>query len=641
MKRQIYLRIKPLDEARGEFLKRFPMGGWRDAEEVSVLEACGRVTAQPVFARFSSPPFHAAAMDGVAVRAEETFGAHVDRPVQLRLGREAHPVNTGQPLPAGTNAVIMIEDVVEVDKETVQIEAPAYPWQHVRRVGEDIVATQLLFPQNHRLTPYDLGALLGAGVTRIRVRSRPLVVIIPTGSELLTPEEIEEVRDPVPGRIVEFNSVVLAEMVRLWGGAPVRYPVVPDEPERLQREVVRALDEGADVVVINAGSSAGSADYTYHVIQAMGEVVVHGISMMPGKPTVLGVVRDRPVIGNPGYPVSAVVSCEQIVAPLIARLLGIESDPRPTVRATTSRKVPSKLGIEEFVRVRLGFIGDHIVATPLPRGAGSITTLTQADGFLRIPQEVEGHLEGEEVEVELLRPLQEIRRTLVAIGSHDLSLDLIADRLQSLGRGFRLASSNVGSLGGLLAIRKGHAHLAGTHLLDPESGQYNLPYLERYLRDTPVRLVHLVRRQQGLMVAPGNPLGIEGLKDLTRSEITFVNRQAGSGTRLLLDYHLAKVGVDPSQIRGYGREEYTHMSVAVAVRSGTADAGLGVLAAAKALGLDFIPIATEQYDLVIPEAFWETEGIQLLLEIIASEEFRSAVESMGGYDASDSGRRIL
>lgn len=641
MSRRIYLRMRPLEEARRAFLERFPVGGFRAPEEVPTVEACGRITASAVFARLSSPTYHAAAMDGVAVRAEETFEAHVDRPLRLALGAQAHPVNTGHPLPPGTNAVIMIEDVGQEDEDTVLIEAPAYPWQNVRRVGEDIVATELLLPQNHCITPYDLGALLGAGIVSVAVRPKPKVAILPTGSELISADKLTQGTLPAPGQIIEYNSVVLAGLIRQWGGDPVFHPVVPDELSLLRDSIEEALAGGADMVVVIAGSSAGSEDLTAAVVEEIGEVLVHGISMMPGKPTILGVVRGRPVIGNPGYPVSSVVSCEQIVGPLICRFLGIDPPVRSRIKAQTSQKVPSKIGIEEFVRVKLGEVRGCIVATPLPRAAGSITTLTRADGVLRISEGLEGVQEGETVEVELLRPPEAIGRTLVAIGSHDLALDLIGDRLRASGQGYTLASSNVGSLGGLLALRKGHAHLAGSHLLDPETGDYNFSYISRYLKGMPVRLVHLVHREQGLMVAKGNPLHIRDLRDLVRPEVTFINRQLGSGTRVLLDYHLGRIGVDPSSIRGYEREEYTHMAVAVAVANGAAEAGMGILAAARALGLDFIPVAKERYDLVIPGDLFESEGIKLLLEVISSAEFRASVASMGGYDPSDSGRVLL
>lgn len=640
MRRRVYLRMRPLDEARRIFLERFPVGGWRGPEEIPAVQALGRVTARGVFARLSAPTYHGAAMDGIAVKAEDTYSAHPDRPLVLKLGQNAHPVNTGNPLPDGANAVIMIEDVVELEEGSIQIERPAYPWQNVRRVGEDIVATELLFPQNHRLTPYDLGALLAAGVTRVWVRPKPKVALIPTGRELLDWEVWEKEGDLPQGKLIEFNTVVLGALVEQWGGEAVRFPIVRDDPQQLKGVLKEAL-RGFDVLVVNAGSSAGSEDMTANVIEELGELLVHGISMMPGKPTVLGVIEGKPVIGNPGYPVSAVVSCEQIVGPLLARLLGVDPIFRPRIPARISRKITSRIGMEEFVRVRLGLVGDQMAATALPRAAGSITTLTRADGILRVPEHVEGVAEGEEVEVELLRTPKEVARTLVAIGSHDLTLDLIHDRLRALGAGYGLASSNVGSLGGLMAIRKGQAHLAGTHLLDPETGDYNFSYVAKYLEGIKVRMVHLVHRQQGLMVAPGNPLGIKGLEDLTRPGVRFMNRQAGSGTRVLLDFQLRQLGIEPKQIQGYDQEEYTHMAVAVAVASGAADAGMGILAAAKALELEFIPVKSERYDLVIPEKFFETEGISLLLEVIKSREFRERVRALGGYDPSESGKLLL
>jgi putative molybdopterin biosynthesis protein len=641
MKRRIYLKSCSIEVARELLLGMVPVGGWRPPEEIPSWEACGRVTAEPVFARISSPPFHAAAMDGYALRAEDTFGAHVDNPVVLRKSTQAVAVNTGQPLPEGCNAVVMIEDVVHVGEDAIRIDAPVYPWQNVRKVGEDIVATQLLFPQNHLLSPYDVGALLGAGLSRVKVHPRPLVFIIPTGSELISPEELGDPSRLSKGRIIEFNSVVLSEMIRKWGGEPIRHPIVPDDPRCIREALEEALEQGADAVIINAGSSAGSEDHTANVIERAGELLVHGVSMMPGKPTVLGRVRERPVIGNPGYPVSAVVSMEQLVAPMIFRMLGQVKPSRPRIKAHTTRKIPSKMGIEEFVRVRVGEVKGRFVTVPLPRAAGSITTLTQADGILLVGADLEGIPEGTEVEVELLRTEEELRKGLVAIGSHDLALDLLADHLMATGRGYTLLSTNVGSLGGLMAIRKGHAHLAGTHLLDPSSGEYNIPYIQRYLRGVPVRLVHLVYREQGLMVAPGNPLKIKGVEDLLNPKVNFINRQAGSGTRVLLDYLLEQRGIDPSGIRGYEREEYTHMAVGVAVLSGAADAGMGILAAARALGLDFIPLVKERYDLVIPEEFFDSQGIQMMLDIMTSREYRQRIEAMGGYDASSSGEVLL
>jgi putative molybdopterin biosynthesis protein len=640
MSRRIYLKMKTLQEAREIFLGRWDLEGMLPRETVSTPEAVGRVTAAPVFARFFVPNFHAAAMDGIAVRAEETFGTTPEKPRRLLVGRDAHWVNTGQPLPPGTDAVIMVEHVHQPDDGTLEIQAAAYPWQHVRKVGEDIVATESLLPQNHLVTPYDVGALLGAGVVEVEVKRRPRALVIPTGDELVEVESLREATAPPAGKVVEFNSWVLVNLIRQWGAICDRHPVVPDRPESLRRVLLEAMAGDYQVVIVNAGSSAGSEDHTASLIDELGEVLVHGVAIMPGKPTVLGEIRGKPVVGNPGYPVSAVISLEQFVRPLLLRMQGMPEPEPERVEAYPSQKIPSKLGVEEFVRVNLGRVGDRVIATPLPRGAGSITSLSRASGFLRIPDTVEGISEVKPQPVTLFTSRKGVEQTLVVVGSHDITLDVIANLFKKHHPHMSLASSNVGSLGGLLALRKGNAHLAGSHLLDTETGEYNTSYIRCYLPGLEVRLVNLVYRDQGLVVARGNPKSISGLGDLTRPDLSLVNRQAGSGTRVLLDWQLKQLGIDPRAINGYQREEYTHMAVAVDVLSGTADAGMAIHAAAQALGLDFLPVATERYDLVIPAVHFDGPLVQTLLEIITSREFKDQVTALGGYDVRDTGALI-
>ena len=641
MSRRIYLKMKSLKEARAIFLAHWNLADMLSAERVATVESAGRVTAAPVFARFSSPTFHSAAMDGISVRAEHTFGARPESPMELRIGIDANWINTGQPMPVDADAVIMIENIHQIDEETVEIQAASYPWQNVRKVGEDIVATELLLPQNHPINAYDIGALLAAGVLELQVYRRPQVLIIPTGNELVEAEALKD-RENVPaGEIVEFNSWVLANLVSQWGGQCDRHRILPDDPALLRQELLDGVEGKYDVIIINAGSSAGSEDHTANLIAELGEVLVHGVAIMPGKPTVLGDIRGKPVIGNPGYPVSAVISMEQFVRPLIYRMQRLEEPELEMVEAYPAQKIPSKLGVEEFLRVNIGRVGDRLIATPLARGAGSITSLTQATGFLRIPDTVEGVTESESHLVTLLTSRRGIERTLVVVGSHDMTLDLIANLLKKSDPQINLASSNVGSLGGLLALKKSTAHLAGSHLLDTKTGEYNISYINRYLSGVEVYLVNLVHREQGLIVAPGNPKSINSLEDLARDGISFVNRQAGSGTRILLDWRLEQLGIDSAKIRGYQREEYTHMAVAVDILTGTADAGMGIHAAAQALALDFIPVTTERYDLVIPAEHYDNPLVQELLEVIGSQEFKEQVMALGGYDVRDTGRIIL
>ncbi|MFO8084183.1 MAG: molybdopterin biosynthesis protein [Desulfobacterales bacterium] len=635
IERNVYLKMKTLQEARNVLFERFSHMGMLSGESVPVPDAVGRVLAEPVFAKLSSPNFHASAMDGIAVNAENTFGASEARPKTLIKDKDAFFVNTGHVLPEGTNAVIMIENVHMLDDQSLEIESPAFPWQHVRKMGEDIVATELLFPQNHLITPYCIGALLSGGIFEVNVRKKPAVLIIPTGSELVDWRKTD-LKDFKPGQVLETNSFVLGKMVESAGGRFVRGEMVVDDPEKIAEMLDHAIED-YQIILTVGGSSAGSEDYAKYVISEMGEVLVHGVTMMPGKPLLMGIVRKKPVFGIPGYPVSAIIAFERFVRPLICQMLGQPEPERQTVEVYPTKKIASKLGVEEFLRVKLGRVENRIVATPLPRGAGMITSITEADGIIRVPNHSEGIKENEPAEAELLKPLTFIENTIVIVGSHDNSLDILADQLKARYSHISLSSSHVGSMGGLMAIKRGVCHLAGSHLLDTSDGSYNKSYIKRYLPDIPVKLINLVMRDQGLIVLPENPKKIEGIEDLSREDVTFINRQGGSGTRILLDYRLKQLGMDPLGIKGYDADEFTHMSVAAAVLSGRADVGLGIYAAAKALGLDFIPVVTEEYDLIIPEAYFESKNIQILLETIKTSEFKKQVEALGGYSTQNTG----
>ncbi len=637
MARKRYLKKTPLKEARELFLQRVDPSNL-DNETVRIDAALHRITSEPVFARISSPHYHAAAMDGICVRAEDTFGATEFVPKRLKRISTGMPVDggfayldTGNALPLWANAVVMIEKVRQLDDETVEIFESVAPWHHVRLVGEDVVATELLLPRSHRLRPYDLGALLAAGHTALQVKVRPRIAIIPTGDELIEPGD--EAR---PGAIIEFNSSVLAGFVQEWGGEAVKLPKVGDNPSLLKEALRQALKQN-HVVAIIAGSSAGEHDFTAEIIAEEGELLVHGIDVMPGKPAVLGIVGEKPVVGIPGYPVSAIVIAREILQPVVEKFLGCGPHPRPTVRALVPKKIPSHLGLEEFVRVTLGRVENKLIAVPLGRGAGVITTMVRADGFLRIPSLTEGINGGEEVEVELLRPLEEIENTILCTGSHDLSIGVLEDRLKLCYPELKIAATNVGSVGGLLALQRGETHVAGTHLLDPKTGAYNIPDIKRTIPSLPVVLVHLAQREQGLLIQSGNPKGITNLKDIARSGIAFINRQPGSGTRVLLDFQLRALGIDPAVIRGYEREEFTHMAVGVAIASGLADVGLGVRSAANALGLDFVPVGEEQYDLLCLRPFFESERGKKLMEVIRSDGFKKSVAALGGYDTCSTG----
>ena len=643
MERHTYLTLTAPEEARERWFSRIRELCAEPEEEFAPLsEALHRVISRPVEARRSSPAFHGAAMDGIAVKAERTFSASLRSPLRLTLNSDAFWINTGHPLPEGTNAVIMVENVnVEDEGQTLVIEKAAFPWQHVRKLGEDMVATEIILAPGTRVGPYEIGALAAAGVTSVPVCRQPRVAIIPSGSEIVALDEIRE-EDIQAGRALpEFNSHVFSAMIREAGGLADVHPVVPDDRSELKAALLAAVEKGADLVVLNAGSSAGSHDYSAQVIGELGEVLVHGIAVMPGKPAALGIIhageRKVPVIGTPGYPVSAIVAMEEFVVPLLCLWQKREAPHREKVEALPCNPIPSRPGMEERVRVKLGVVDGRCYAVPLPRGAGTVTSLSRADGIIRIPRDCEGIGAGEAVEAELLRTREQIEGALLAIGSHDNTLDLIDSFLRRTHPRFRLTSAHVGSLGGLLALQRGQCHLAGCHLLDEESGVYNQRAIREQLPDLPVMLVRLVDREQGFILMPGNPCGIRSFDDLARDGVRFINRQRGSGTRVLLDYQLKKRGIPVTRIAGYRDEEYTHMNVAAAVLSGRADVGLGVRSAANALGLDFVPVGVEEYDLVIPRRYRNDERMIALFEVIRSQAFKDSVLAMGGYGVDRTG----
>ncbi|MFP4658315.1 MAG: molybdopterin biosynthesis protein, partial [Desulfonatronovibrionaceae bacterium] len=608
--RNIYLQVMPIEVALHRLGEELDLGSLLQIEVVPAQEAIGRVTAEPVWARLSSPTFHSAAMDGVALKAESTFRAREGSPVTLSLERDFQWVNTGGPLPPGTDAVVMIEHVQRLENGDVVLEKPAFPWQHVRRIGEDIVASELLLPRNHEVSVYDLGALLTAGIWELSVLERVNIEFIPSGDEVV---DFQKKPVPGPGQVVESNSQVLAGMARDWGCNFRRRPPVPDNISELNQAVDEAIGRGAHIVVLGAGSSAGSRDFTRRVIEEKGRVLVHGIKAMPGKPTIIGCTDKTVLIGAPGYPVSSIICFERILRPVVFALQHRLVPQREVVEVFLTRRVPSRPGMEEFLRVSLGRVKDRYVATPLPRGAGSITSMTRAQGLVSVPSEAEGLEEGSLVRAELLVPGEEIERTLVVVGSHDNTLDLLANELMALDRPVRMSSTHVGSMGGLTAIKGGNAHMAGIHLFDPGSEDFNFPFLKRYLPGGQVRLFNLAVRHQGLIVPRGNPKSIKSIEDLRRNDITFINRQRGAGTRILLDYHLEKNNIAPDEVKGYENEEFTHMAVAVNVLSGIADCGLGISAAAGALGLDFVPLARERYDLLVSEDSLNDPKVRTLL----------------------------
>ena len=628
MKRNLYLTTRPVEEARTIYMEALGDVAEPRSEMIRVIDALGRVTSEAVYAIYSSPLYNSAAMDGIAVISAATEGASDASPVTLRADVDYVVVDTGDPIRKPYDAVIMAEDTQETEEGMV-IRAAAPAWQHIRPVGEDIVAGEMILTRCHRIRPIDIGVLLSGGVTEIPVFRQPRVGIIPTGTEIVEPYE-----DPKEGDIIESNSRMFEAMVREQGGIPCRYGIVPDDYEKIKACVLRALEEN-DMVIVNAGSSAGTEDYTVHILREIGEVFVHGVAMKPGKPVILARACGKPVIGIPGYPVSAYLAVENFVYPLLRKLTGIRESSERNIEAVLSRRLVSSLKHREYVRVRVGRVGDRYVCAPLARGAGAAMSMVRADGFCVIPQEREGYEAGETVEVKLMCSPEEIDRTLVCTGSHDMLLDVISDMMSGESEGIRLSSTHIGSLGGLMALRRGEAHITPSHLLDEETGIYNESYIKTLFPDEEILLVKGVGRIQGLMVASGNPLNIQGVEDLTR--VRFVNRQRGAGTRVLLDYKLKRAGISPSEVDGYDAEAATHMAVAAQVAGGEADCGMGVYSAAHAMGLDFIPVGEEEYDFVMRPETYEMPEMKCFIRLLGSSEFKERLDELGGYSFESSG----
>ncbi len=639
--KQLFLETHSLEEALKILNQRFNLSCPQEfpAETISVKESLGRITAEPVFAKYSSPFYHSVAMDGYAVRFKDTIGASEKEPKYLKINEEAIYVDTGDPLPQGFDAVLMIEEV-NIVNDCIEVYQAITPYQNVRMVGEDIVATELIVPQNHKIRAIDIGAMLASGILDIKVKKRPVVTIIPTGSELVEPEEIK-FREPKPPEIIEYNSAMLSALVKDAGGESLVFKIVRDNSDDIKQAIENAL-KVSDIVLINAGSGRGSEDFTLQSLRDLGELLVKSVSIKPGKPLNIAFIQNKPVIGIPGYPVSAYLTFELFVKPLILRLLGIvDGFHNESLKAYLSRQVFSQLGVDEFIRVKVGVVKGKNIATPISRGAGLLMSLVRADGIVKIPSSSEGYNAGTEVEVSLLRNKKELERTIVCIGSHDNILDILANTLKKNFPEYSMSSAHVGSMGGLMALKKAEAHIAGTHLIDEESGEYNIPFIKKFFPEGGITLINLVYRQQGLVVKKGNPKKIESLKDLIRTDVTFINRQRGSGTRILFDKLIKELKIDPQNIKGYEKEEYTHMAIASAVLTGIADAGLAIFSSAVALGLDFIPVAKERYDIAIPTEFLNLDKIQALLQILTNDDnFKRTVLSLGGYEINDMGRII-
>lgn len=630
-KRNLYLSNTPVHEALEKYITALKAIVKPQTETIAVTDALGRITETAVFAKYCSPLYNAAAMDGVAVNSDVTIGATEANPITLKQGEDFVIVDTGDPIKNPCDAVIMAEDLIELENGDLQIVEPAAPWQHVRPIGEDIVAGEMIIPSRHKIRPIDIGVLLAGGITKISVIKQPAVAIFPTGTEIIEPDQ-----EPKEGDIIESNSRMFEAMAKQNGANPTRFAPIADDYNKLKTAIDKAIDE-YDMVIVNAGSSAGTEDFTVHILRELGEVLVHGVAIKPGKPVILAIVKGKPVIGLPGYPVSAYINFENFVIPVLGLMNGEMQTKNNTVKAVVSKRLVSSLKHKEYVRVKVGKVEDKLVASPLARGAGAAMSLVRADGFCVIEQNSEGVEAGDTVNVELYRDLDEIDSTVVAIGSHDLILDVIADLMPTEYPGNFLTSTHLGSMGGLMALKRGEAHIAPTHLLNEADGVYNVAYLKKMFTQ-PMALIKGVNRIQGIIVKKDNPLNIKTVNDLVG--VSYINRQRGAGTRVLFDYLLKKEGIETDSIKGYDREGATHMAVAAAIAGDSADAGMGILSAAKALNLDFIPVGNEEYDFAVPVKYLSLPHVQKFIEVLKSDVFKEKLEELGGYSADNIGKIV-
>ncbi|MBM7624535.1 molybdopterin biosynthesis protein [Sporohalobacter salinus] len=625
-KRNIYLDKLPLAEAKDIILTNLTANYTEVTERVEVEETLGRITARAIYAKNSSPHYYAAAMDGIAVDVADTFGAGKRSPKKLIIGEDAFFVDTGDAISKDCNGVIMIEDINQLDENIVEITTSAAPGQHIRSIGEDILASQLLVPANTKLDSVDIGGLLAGGITEIEVKKEPEVAILPTGTELVEPGNSLK-----PGEIVEYNSRVISSQIKQWGAIPVKADKVKDDYD-LIKEQVNQLSQQYDLVLIIAGSSAGAEDYTSQVIKDLGELLFHGVAIKPGKPLMAGIVNEKLVIGVPGYPVSAYLDNRLFVKPVIERLLGSTCSQPDIVKAELTYDLVSKLGEEEFVRVNIVRIEGKLKAIPLQRGAGVINSVMESDGFVRISNLSQGINRGEQVEVELRKNI-DYNRNLLIVGEKDLVYEILSNQLKLSRVNLNLKFKNFDSNTALETLEQRIANLALIRTVGTPQ-QIDRSWLQERL-DQQVVVVKLAVSDIGLVIQSNSSLAINGIRDLNQEGISFVNLQQGTASRCLLDNKLKTAGIDSKEVVGYNQEESTARSAANLVKEGIVDVGLASREVAELFDLDFISLGKVTSSLIIPESQWEDEKIKNLLGVINSSKFKSELRKIAGYNIEE------
>jgi putative molybdopterin biosynthesis protein len=643
---KVFHRLMKVDEAL-ELVKKHLKPLSLESEYVPLTEALGRVLAESIVSSLDYPPFDRATVDGYAVDSASLMYADEENPVKLRvLGEvkvgvlpelevrlgEAAEIHTGAPIPKGADSVVMSEYTKRVG-DYVLVYRPTYPGENIAQTGADLMAGETILRRGVVLTSREIGALAAIGFNKVPVYRKVKVAIVSTGSEVQPPGSALK-----PGKIYDVNSFTIFCMLKELGCQPDILGIYPDDFEVLSEVIGRAL-ESYDVVISSGSTSAGFGDVIYRVFNSLGKpgVLVHGLLIRPGKPTVAAVINGKLALGLPGFPASAMIAFHVFARPLIAYLTGLPVESPVKVKAVLPFRIKTGGGVRTIIPVSLTLNSNGFFsAYPVVEESGAIWRLALSDGFIECPEERDFLDEDEEVYVTLfskaIKPAD-----LVFIGSHCLGLDVLFDYLREQ---LTMKVVNVGSLGGLLAVKRGEADVAGIHLLDPETLQYNIPFIERYgLKDRAV-LVRGYARMQGFIVRPGNPKKIKDFKDFFREDVTIINRNKGSGTRVVIDEGLQKISESlglkfeeaVKRIKGYTFEAKTHSAVASAVAHGKCDVGIGIEAVAHIYGLDFIPIAEEFYDFVILKDRLQKNSVKIFLETLSSDVFKKALtEKLRGY----------
>ncbi len=642
--RKVFRTLVTIEEAHAELYKYFKARPG-SIDEVPTSEAMGRTLAEDVIAKIDVPGFDRAAMDGYAVIAEDTFGADDDNPKRLQIvgrceaGRqvsistrkgETIEISTGAPIPRGSNAVVMVEYTGRTNL-TVEIYRPVVPGENVAAAGSDIMAGELVLRKGETITPREIGVLAALGEEKVKVFRKPRIAILSTGNELLPPGARLEY-----GKIYDINASAIAASVIECGGEPMNLGITTDDPAIMEEKLRQALQD-ADMVLTSGSTSAGAGDLVYGIIDNLGKpgVLVHGISVKPGKPALVAVVDGKPLVGLPGYPTSALMIFHALVAPVLRSMSGLARRPVIVLDAKLAFKTMSAKGRRELLPVHLthAATGEYL-AYPALGGSGAITSFSLSDGFIDIPDTVEFLEEGEQVKVNLfgitLKPAD-----LVVIGSHCVGIDVLIGIIRERAPEFLAKVINTGSLGGLHAVKRGEADVAGVHLLDEATGEYNLPFFHRFGLQAKAVLVKGYTREQGFLLPKGNPNGIRAFEDLLGRKLSLMNRNRGSGTRILVDFCLSKIAASKamklheltSKIQGYDSEAKSHSAVAAAVAHGRADIGVGIRTVAETYGLDFVKIGDESFDFLVSKDRFDKPAVQSFLSALKSKEFASTLDT--------------